>query len=1716
MPDSLDGYSHEKQTAASGQAPAPATGEGDASFYTPPALPKGGGTVSVGGGMLSAGGPDGSAGWQMPLPSPAGRALSAELALHYSSGGGNSAFGAGWDCDLPAIFCMTRFGFPKYDGNDRMVGPSGEEVLKAGAPHDRTGLPFAETSDGERYSVTPWCLRSGAPSQRLEHWVVKGAAADPGFWLHWQPDGSLSLFGWSASARLHDPAAPERVAGWYLEERVSARGEHLVYRYRAEDDKGCSDQELKAHPHVVNLYADAVYAMNATPSQALLIPQDGFDETDFLTFTQFDYGERGADPERVPGLAPEQDWPVRDDCHSFWRYGFNVRIRRLCRDVLLWHRTARMNGEADDTPELVARLHLQYDSSPVSSILVSAQQLSSVSDCRLPPMEFELTRPGRAKPGWEAMPALDGFWAPAWQMADLLGEGVPGLLYRDQDAWHYRPPMRQGTTLGAEQDAITWGAPWPLPKRPADSTGSLTDLDGDGRPEWLITEEGMRGSFTLAPDGIWGAWKPLLSLPSEYGHEAAQMTDLTGDGRSDVVMLHALGPRSVRLYPSAGADGWLAAVTAQYAGREALPLLDRADRQLVAFADPAGSGQSHLLRITGDGVTLWPSLGYGRFDEAISIPGFKVDNFNASRVYLADIDGTGTTDILYLEPARIRVFISQCGNRFVEGPAIEMPPGVTLDSETQLQVADIRGQGTADLLVTAPDHGPEKKRRSWLYRFNDHRPWLLSTIVDNIGNRTELQYRSSAQAWLDEKAEQLARGQTPVSYLPFPVHTVSRVTTFNEITGVCMGRETTYLGGVWDGREREFAGFRRLIQTDTHEVARSMAAHLSPPSRTCTWFYTGVEALDAAADGAFVDMDARFPQAPPRFTQWRDDAEEALEVTGALRAWLYRAVRGQVMRIEVYGEDGHPRAGNPYRLERSRLQIRAMASADPQRPSALVTPIQHLAFSCERVPKDPVVAQTLVLAQDLYGNVLQSAAVNYPRQLSEADLVKEEGERQIYPDSLPAGLIEASCDEQQYDCWINLTRARVHNLTRGDDFVIGLADGTRRDVIKLTASDVPKDGFSVENLAVEELLVADPQRTTLVGYEKAVWRQADGTGAAKVPSRQALLAYTRTAMLDKASLDVLRPTFEQTLGNLVEQALANPNADPAVLRRVRERLPEVTAVATSYPLLMAYLQCSPHDEQALGLLRAALKTVISVDALRERLYQADAAALPEGLQAALRKQSRVADAALPAVVAWFAGQAQGSADLQHLHAAVADGLAVTGADSVFWRVVLANLATRGADLSRPVQLQAWLEDVQHLLDTRVQAESLTELLKRGGYVAMSRAEDADELAEPHDPSGAGAPSIPWAPPVEEAYCGHHGISGYRGAEHFWTPDTVQESTVIGPRQLQYTAHDIAVCRVTDAAGLTSTVEVYDWRFMQPAQIKDANDNTHTSSLDALGRVMHTRFYGTETPAGSDEAVMSGFSPEAAFTPPRTVEQAVALNESKGVPVAMAFTNVVDSWMPLALQADGRVAGTRRCGALAWQRDVQRLRRDGIEVSGDLFMAGRTPPHVIQIQPDRYDNDPEQQVRVQVSLTGGSQLLQVAILNPGGEAFVRTEEGGLAQDQDGHAVLAHAEVRWAVTGKTEFDNKGQAVRKWLPFYLDDWRWVSDDSAREGIYADTHFYDALGRECRIVRANGEDVEGEWANYEQRVQVYPWFTVSEDENDTWQEVIERARLKARSTLH
>lgn len=99
---------------------------------------------------------------------------------------------------------------------------------------------------------------------------------------------------------------------------------------------------------------------------------------------------------------------------------------------------------------------------------------------------------------------------------------------------------------------------------------------------------------------------------------------------------------------------------------------------------------------------------------------------------------------------------------------------------------------------------------------------------------------------------------------------------------------------------------------------------------------------------------------------------------------------------------------------------------------------------------------------------------------------------------------------------------------------------------------------------------------------------------------------------------------------------------------------------------------------------------------------------------------------------------------------------------------------------------------------------------------------------------------------------------------------------------------------------------------------------------------------------------------------------------------------------------------------------------------------RLPPHAAVLQADRYPDaaypagGEAQQIQAVVSYSDGlGRLLQTTRRDEPGLAYQRTDDGELVTDGD---TLTKADTgtapRWAVSGKVEYDNKGNAVRVYL--------------------------------------------------------------------------------------
>ncbi|EQA1699131.1 SpvB/TcaC N-terminal domain-containing protein [Enterobacter bugandensis] len=1012
-----------------------------------PQLPQGGGVISGMGESLGAPGAWGVPEYSIPFPVSPARYLEPELILTYNSITGNGPFGLGWNCNLSFVSRSVSDGVPDYTDNDVFLSLGGIRLIKCtdntpfsdyGLFGDKGGLP-----DPGNYTVTCYQEQVASSFSRYEHWSEKSDNERNDFWVVRSPDGNIHLLGKNKTACLSDPLDKKRIARWYLEETLSPLGETIFYQYRKEDGINCDETELAAHPSEgAAVYPYRIYYGNCTDVNSLVSFSNL--KPKWLFRIDFDY------------ITDNNIWSVRKDCFSDFRYGFNVRTRRLCRQIILLHEVTLLAGEYSNTEDFqpVTTLHFDYEHHSSVTTLVSVWQSAldnSDRELSIPPLEFSYQSPedlsGRT---WTPFHEPEKYNTQQfYQMVDLLGEGIAGFLYKDSHAWWYREPVRN--VHKDDPDAITWSSPRLLPAIPLSrEEGMLRDINGDGRLEWLITRPGSQGYYTFIAPGDWGEFIPLQALPVEINHPSSWLADITGNGLLDLILL---GPESVRLYPGKE-QGWGKLREIFQESNIELPAFTVAKRELVLLADVAGSGQQHLVQINARGVRYWPNLGGGRFGNVISIPGFAREerDFDPGRVLIADIDGSGSADIIYANAGHIDIYINQSGNRFSDPVSLFLPPDIHYDHTCHLQVADTNGTGVGSLMLTVPHPTP----RHFIFNFSSKKTWLMNRINNNRGADIRFTYRSSVQGWLDEKLQSETQGHYRYSMLPFPVQTLWQILSTDEITGHSLTSVIRYYGGVWDKKEKKFNGFRRVEITDT-EIISSFPTQkkINPPAvTTINWYLTGEPLADALSSEEFwMDDGERWPVSPLLITAYDELAEMDIEyspVSDEECYWLYRALSGRPMRTEIYAENV-PEL--PWRVQQNRWQVRSI-NVGNKIPVALAIPLETMDYFYEGIISDPVCRQNITMRVDFWGSQVESMSINYPRRST----IKMSD----YPPELLEGIVQNSIDSQQNRIFIQRQRNSWYYVYDSCFWRAGLTKVLRVDIFETDSDLLPEMGYRFE------------------------------------------------------------------------------------------------------------------------------------------------------------------------------------------------------------------------------------------------------------------------------------------------------------------------------------------------------------------------------------------------------------------------------------------------------------------------------------------------------------------------------------------------------------------------------------------------------------------------------------------------------------------------------
>jgi RHS repeat-associated protein len=918
-------------------------------------LPKAGGSVRGMGEKFSANPVTGTASVSIPVPLTAGRgALAPALSLGYDSGSGNGVFGLGWTLDAPSISRRTDKGLPRY----RDSGPDADVYQFAGAEDlvpalepaaDGSGwTPVTRTQDG--FEIAAYRPRTEGAYSRIERW--QDVASGDLHWLVTSRDNITAVFGRDPASRIVDSADSGRVFRWLLQESTDDRGSVVQYEYKAEDVSGAA------------VYLKRIKYGNDAPGVA-----DAFHFEAVL-----DYGEH--DPQ-VPTPDEVSPWTVRADPFSTFRSGFEVRTYRLCRRVLMFHTFAELGS----APTLVRSLDLDYDETPVASYLRSATERGYIRSesgagytvASMPMLEFGYQQrvvstessPLTSGPGLPPVRMDDG----AYRWIDLNGEGVAGILAEQGGTWFYRSNLGGGA----------FGAPAAPSVLPAAATArgawDLMDLAGDGLPALASLGGSTPGYYARADDAGWAAFATFDAFPNlDWRDPNLRLVDLTGDGLADVLLTADDG---FTWHSSLGLDGFgPERFTAAPSGERLGPRLVFADpEQCVYLADMTGDGLTDLVRVRNGAVEYWPNLGYGRFGGRTDMPGAPAfdhpDRFDQRRVRLYDIDGSGTTDLLYLGDEAnggVRVWFNESGNSW-SAPETVGAAGALGQTGTA-SVADVLGKGTACLVFVEPR--PDGESQAWyIDLMAQGKPHLLVSIDDHRGAYTEIGYASSTEYMLADAAA----GQPWVTTLPFPVQVVAQVTASDLVADTTLVTVYRYRHGYFDGVEREFRGFGYVEQHDALTDGTSEADQ--PPAVLKRWQHTGWYHDRARITTQFAHE--YWPGTEP--SAQLPDTVLPSGLTPEEEREAARALRGLALRTEVYAADGSPEQANPYLITESSYGL-VLIQPQAAAPYCVVAaqPGESVSIHTERQPDDPRVAHAVMLEIDAWGNVLRSAEIAYPRK----------------------------------------------------------------------------------------------------------------------------------------------------------------------------------------------------------------------------------------------------------------------------------------------------------------------------------------------------------------------------------------------------------------------------------------------------------------------------------------------------------------------------------------------------------------------------------------------------------------------------------------------------------------------------------------------------------------------------------------------------------------
>ena len=738
----------------------------------------------------------------IPIFTPPGRkGVQPALGLSYSSSGGNGWLGVGWALDMGFIQRDVKKGVPKYNAEDKYIfsfqGVSSELVSVASneyrARDEALFLKFIFDPASNFWTVTD----------------KSGTRYSFGLMSECRQTNNLGTFKWAISK-------VEDVSGNFMEVHHSQDGGEL---YLASVEYNGNSGQNFAATHKVE------FVLEERPDKSLSYMSGG-------------------------------------------RVEFNKRLKEILIKV----------KDAQGEYQLARQYALGYEVSPATqrSRLRQVTEYGKDGTTSLPPLTFTyqdkplqfdsmadfsgIQRPSGLGPDYDFPRTVNSSGSVLTDMMDINGDGKNDRVMAVSGNTAWKVQLNQENSFGAAQDFGTLYKPgslgiydWVSQSEQDASNGTrqvtdMLDINGDGLPDRIIAQGGNASWIVQLNTGTGfgaanSAWGPIernvaadsrdyIRYVSGSNETAVEFMDMNGDGLPDRIQAFD-GNTNWKVQWNTGSGfasmqdfGPIERMT-DFSRRDYIRYVSDGHETTTDLADLNGDGLPDRIQAT-DGNLYWKvqwNTGSG-FTSMEDYGPIQVMDSTSKRYYirhysdageqktdLFDINGDGLPDRVQSADANTVWKVQyNTGSGFGAlqdfGPVENMTGSVRyyftrwtdVSGQIAVDMADVNGDGMPDRVQAAVGN------TAWKVQANQGpHPDLLKIVENGRGGKTTLVYSVSTS--LDNK------DSNGVERLPFPVQVVSRVTQEDGM-GNSVVTDYSYQGGLFDGAEREFRGFREVTVTD--------------------------------------------------------------------------------------------------------------------------------------------------------------------------------------------------------------------------------------------------------------------------------------------------------------------------------------------------------------------------------------------------------------------------------------------------------------------------------------------------------------------------------------------------------------------------------------------------------------------------------------------------------------------------------------------------------------------------------------------------------------------------------------------------------------------------------------------------------------------------------------------------------------------------------------